>query len=79
MFPQIPMMTALHLNAALDALRPVMAQALATGDGVAVLLLEGLSQQIQQTLGRLPGLDENEDEFDPGEADLGAGTAASPA
>ena len=78
MFPQIPMMTVLHLNAVLDALRPVLAQAIQAGDGITVLMIEGLSQQIRQTLGRLPQFDEDEDEFDLGEADLATGLAASP-
>lgn len=64
MFRAVPMMTALHLNAALDALRPVMAQAQQAGDGVTVLLLDGLSRQIRDAMARLPQSGEDEDEAD---------------
>lgn len=59
MSSEIPMMTALHLSAALAALGPIMARASLAGDGLGVLLLEGVSQQIRESMGRLPVVEES--------------------
>lgn len=77
MSSQIPMMTALHLSAALAALGPIMAQATLVGDGLGVLLLEGVSQQIRASIERLPTVEAEPDFYDPTDPDRATGLTAS--
>lgn len=71
------MMTALHLSAALAALGPIMAQAAMAGDGLGVLLLEGVSEQIRASIERLPAGEEDDDLFDPMEPAMVSGVTAT--
>ena len=72
------MMTALHLSAALAALGPIMSQAAMAGDGLGVLLLEGLSEQIRASIERLPSVEEDDDSFEPMEPAMASSNMASP-